>query len=95
MSDEWFNEDASGLPIPAERLGHSSVNINETMFIMGGYNNIMYDDVLIFAPQDCTVISDENKCNNETFCMWNESECLRINLLKDLDPDFGNNYFIL
>ncbi len=60
----------------------------------------MYQDVLILTPQNCTMISDMEECVNETFCMWNENECLGISLLADaknvsLDCDFGNyNNFI-
>ena len=101
MCDQWYSDvDIAGLPLPAERFGHSAVNINNTMLVIGGYNGVMYQDVLILTPQNCTMISDMEECVNETFCMWNENECLGISLLADarnvsLDCDFGNyNNFI-
>ncbi|EDO36874.1 predicted protein [Nematostella vectensis] len=47
--NNWNKMPTKDLPILSERFGHTAIQINSTMFIVGGFNGTMLNDVLSYT----------------------------------------------
>ena len=80
VCNKWSTLSLPGLSTRAERFGHSGVVYEGSMLIFGGYNGIMFGEVLLLELKNCTVINNMEECVKETFCMWNKNQCTGLSL---------------
>ena len=77
VCDKWYN---MGNTIPTHlnadlpRFGHSSVVINGSMIIHGGFNGVLKNDTLVYTPGKCEVFKEKQHCLEAKAgvkCAWN------------------------
>ena len=81
--NKWLQVDAVGLPSNGARYGHTAAvhkrNGKSQMYIIGGFNGMMDDNIIVFTPGNCNY-SDPEFCSNSTqgsICVWTDSQtCL-------------------
>ncbi|KAJ7336559.1 hypothetical protein OS493_011773 [Desmophyllum pertusum] len=74
--DEWRKIPESGILKAAGRYGHTALLVNRTMYVFGGFQGIVFNDILSFTPGPCDLIKDKGTCEthaNSSDCMWNDS----------------------
>nr|XP_033809079.1 attractin [Geotrypetes seraphini] len=74
--DHWSVLPKPDLYNDVNRFGHSAVLKNSTMYIFGGFNSLLLDDILIFTPESCEAFSSRNTClaaGPGIRCVWNSS----------------------
>ena len=96
VCNEWSTYQFPGLPQDTGRFGHTSLLTNNDMLIYGGFQGVMFHELLLFQIVNCSMYMDEEECVNDTFCGWIESValCTRLDLslnISDLvlECDFG------
>ncbi|CAH3033959.1 unnamed protein product [Porites lobata] len=79
--DEWKIVPYSGNLKSSGRYGHSSMLVNRSMYVFGGFQGVLLNDVLSFTPGPCGLIKDKSTCQmsfNSSDCVWSDfsSTCL-------------------
>ncbi|XP_048585207.1 attractin-like protein 1 [Nematostella vectensis] len=72
--NNWNKMPTKDLPILSERFGHTAIQINSTMFIVGGFNGTMLNDVLSYTVGECSVWKDQSTCHQA----YLHSGCARL-----------------
>ncbi|CAG2228092.1 unnamed protein product [Mytilus edulis] len=86
--NKWLEVDVKGLPANGARYGHTAAvykrNGKTQMYIIGGFNGMMQDNVMLFSPGDCNY-TDPEFCTNSTqgsICVWTDSQtCISKDVL--------------
>ncbi|CAC5410801.1 Attractin,Attractin-like protein 1 [Mytilus coruscus] len=86
--NKWLEVDVTGLPSNGARYGHTAAvykrNGQHQMYIIGGFNGMMQDNVMLFSPGDCNY-TDPEFCTNSTqgsICVWTDSQtCISKDVL--------------
>ncbi|XP_063432339.1 attractin-like protein 1 isoform X2 [Mytilus trossulus] len=86
--NKWLEVDVKGLPSNGARYGHTAAvykrNGKTQMYIIGGFNGMMQDNVMLFSPGDCNY-TDPEFCTNSTqgsICVWTDSQtCISKDVL--------------
>ena len=52
-------------PGHAARYGHASAVVNSRLYIIGGYDGQMIDDVIIYQPARCHVLMSRDECEGD------------------------------
>ncbi|VDI59797.1 Hypothetical predicted protein, partial [Mytilus galloprovincialis] len=86
--NKWLEVDVKGLPANGARYGHTATvykrNGKNQMYIIGGFNGMMQDNVMLFSPGDCNY-TDPEFCTNSTqgsVCVWTDSQtCISKDVL--------------
>ncbi|RMX57812.1 hypothetical protein pdam_00006739 [Pocillopora damicornis] len=88
--DEWKRMPESGLLKSAGRYGHTAVQVNRTMYVFGGFQGVVFSDILSFTPGPCDLIKDKETCQNHlntSECVWNDSTSLCIGPESCVQPE--------
>ncbi|XP_014675369.1 PREDICTED: attractin-like protein 1 [Priapulus caudatus] len=73
----------------APRFGHSAVAHNGSVYIFGGFNSVMMNDMLVYSPGDCSLNEDEESCRTARVgvkCVWVGGKCRYLSQVQQL-PD--------
>ncbi|XP_073467126.1 attractin [Aquarana catesbeiana] len=79
--DNWSLLPPPNLHHDVNRFGHSAVLINGTMFVFGGFNSLLLNDVLMFTSKSCEAFTSSASCISAgpgIRCVWDNgtSQCL-------------------
>ncbi|KAK0396587.1 hypothetical protein QR680_001776 [Steinernema hermaphroditum] len=77
---EWFPIKVKENELLA-RYGHVAVTSDDHVFVIGGFNGRMLNDVVRFKPADCKAIRDPEKCRlmkDGTKCIYVAKQCTRV-----------------
>ena len=80
VCDKWYNLAGtlpSNLDADLPRFGHTSVVVNGTMLIHGGFNGVLMNDTLIFSPGKCQIFKEKAECLEARAgvkCAWNSKK---------------------
>ena len=80
VCDKWYNlanSIPSNLDADLPRFGHTSVVVNGTVLIHGGFNGALMNDTLIFNPGKCEIFKDKSQCLDAKAgikCAWNSKK---------------------
>ncbi|XP_078358816.1 attractin-like protein 1 [Oculina patagonica] len=90
--DEWLRMPESGLLKGAGRYGHTALQVNRTMYVFGGFQGVVLNDVLSFTPGPCDLIKDKGTCQmhfNSSDCVWNDSTSLCLGPERCVQPQIS------
>ncbi|XP_023308777.2 attractin [Lucilia cuprina] len=82
--DSWHKQNIPmHLQADLARFGHSSVVFEDNLYIYGGFNGQLLNDILRFSPGHCNYYSKEEKCTNArpgVKCIWDvqKMRCIPI-----------------
>ncbi|KAJ8025804.1 Attractin [Holothuria leucospilota] len=81
--NSWYEEDlSSGLDKDISRFGHQAVLYNDDMWLFGGYNGVMLNDVITYTTVNCSSLSNGSceLAGPGPTCMWDmdSEECIRF-----------------
>ncbi|KAJ8025805.1 Attractin-like protein 1 [Holothuria leucospilota] len=81
--NSWHEEElSSGLYEQISRFGHQSVLYNDVMWLFGGYNGVMLNDIVTYTIVNCNLLANETceLAGPGPTCMWdmNSEECHRL-----------------
>lgn len=69
------------------RFGHTSVVYKNEMYIFGGFNSIMLNNMLKYVPASCSQQKSKNDCCKLVFtlnCVWEEEKKLCMEYNEDM-----------
>src|ERR1700735_5119891 len=55
--DRWSSMDPPNIPTDLSRYGHSSVLYKNAIYIHGGFNGVMLNDIVKYTPATCDSLS--------------------------------------
>ncbi|ESO82825.1 hypothetical protein LOTGIDRAFT_108840, partial [Lottia gigantea] len=68
------------------RYGHTMSSNNGNVYIFGGFNGMMLNDILKYSVGKCGIVKDEETCNSIeplTMCIWYQDKCYSRENLPD------------
>ncbi|XP_037944617.1 attractin-like protein 1 [Teleopsis dalmanni] len=83
--DSWHMHDMPAhLQADLARFGHSSAVFEQSLYIYGGFNGQLLNDMLRYTPGDCNYYTKQEKCTNARpgiKCIWDVQKmlCIAIN----------------
>ncbi|XP_028390886.1 attractin-like isoform X2 [Dendronephthya gigantea] len=82
---KWYSENLPQVVQTMARYGHTAVDKERTMYIFGGFNGALFNDVLTYTHGDCERILNKSECMGKYFsagCYWNKTKCVNKESLK-------------
>ncbi|XP_078717801.1 attractin isoform X3 [Lampetra fluviatilis] len=79
--DEWSVLPKPDLHTDTDRFGHTAVAHNGSMYIFGGFDSLLLQDLLVYTPLSCEVFSERERCEGARpglRCVWNSTRCLPV-----------------
>ncbi|XP_046851617.1 attractin-like [Xenia sp. Carnegie-2017] len=83
---KWYFDDLTQISETLARYGHSAVSKDRTMYIFGGFNGALFNDILSYTHGICDRITNESECLKNyvsSGCYWNNSRCFSKGSVKE------------